>query len=349
VRSFLSGGFMLSILTFLFKIIFNLFQSKKNLLLTISLQQKEIEILKRKSRNKPLFISQIDRIILVVLNRIGKIKDSISIVKPETLLFWQRELIKKFWTFKSLNAPGRPPVSVEVKQLILSMKNNNLYWGNKKIQGELLKLGISLDKKTIRNIIDHYRRREKIKKSLGWKQFLSAQANSIYAMDFFTIDTILLQRYYIFFIIHHKSRAIAQFAITQNPTREFLRQQIIEFSDSLKNSAYIIHDNAAQFHLDFLNFELKNIRISVKAPNMNSIAERFVGSARREAFDFFLLISEKHIRGILIEYIDYYNALRPHQGINQNIPQGYKPQNSGKIRKIPILGGICYHYERGAA
>jgi putative transposase len=82
---------------------------------------------------------------------------------------------------------------------------------------------------------------------------------------------------------------------------------------------------------------------------MNSYAERFVGSVRREALNFFLLLSEKQIRGILTEYIEYYNALRPHQGIDQNIPQGYKPQYSKKVRKIPILGGICYHYESHAA
>jgi transposase InsO family protein len=224
-----------------------------------------------------------------------------------------------------------------------------LYWGYKKIQGELLKLRIFLDKKTIRNIIDNYRRRGKVKKSLSWKQFLSAQANSIYAMDFFTIDTILRQRYYIFFIIHHKSRAIAQFAITQCPCREFLRQQMIEFSHKLKNSAYIIHDNAAQFHLNYFQFGIRNIRTSVHAPNMNAIAERFVGSVRREALDFFIVISEKQIRGILAEYVEYYNALRPHQGIDQNIPQGSKPQESGEVRKIPIFGGIFYHYERRAA
>jgi transposase InsO family protein len=206
-----------------------------------------------------------------------------------------------------------------------------------------------VDKKTIRNILTGYRRKGKVKQSLTWKQFLSVQAHSIYAMDFFTIDTILNQRYYIFFIIHHKSRAIEQFSITQNPCREFVRQQLIDFSDKLKNNVYIIHDNASQFHLNFLHFGLKDIRISVNAPNMNSIAERFVGSVRREALNFFLLLSEKQIRGILTEYIEYYNALRPHQGIDQNIPQGYKPQYSREVRKIPILGGICYHYERQVA
>jgi transposase InsO family protein len=124
---------------------------------------------------------------------------------------------------------------------------------------------------------------------------------------------------------------------------------MIEFSDRLKNSAYVIHDNAAQFHLNYFHFGLRNIRTSVHAPNMNAIAERFVGSVRREALDSFLLISEKQIQGILTDYIEYYNALRPHQGIDQNIPQGSKPKSDGEVRKISILGGLCYHYERRAA
>jgi hypothetical protein len=120
---------MLAPLTFLFNLVFNLFQSKRELPIRIALQQKEIEILNRKRGNKRALIRHTDRVLLVVLD-------------------------------------------------------------SKKIQGELQKLGISLDKNTIRNIIDYYRRLGKIKKSLGWEQFLSVQAHAMYAMDFFTVDNI---------------------------------------------------------------------------------------------------------------------------------------------------------------
>ena len=143
---------MFSLLTFVFSLILNLFKSEKQLLLHVSLQQKELEILKRQIRKKRLPIRQTDRIILSILTRNSEIKESISIVKPETMLRWQRQLIKHFWTFKKKTPVGRPPVSNEIKQLILTMKNDNLYWGHKRIQGELLKLNIHLDKNTIRNI-----------------------------------------------------------------------------------------------------------------------------------------------------------------------------------------------------
>ena len=63
---------------------------------------------------------------------------------------------------------------------------------------------------------------------------------------------------------------------------------------------------------------------------MNALAERLIGSVRREALDFYLLVSEKQIMKILHEYIDYYNSKRPHQGIEQNIPIRYTPMVQGK-------------------
>ena len=81
---------MFSLLTFVFSLILNLFKSEKQLLLHVSLQQKELEILKRQIRKKRLPIRQTDRIILSILTRSSEIKESISIVKPETVLRWQR-------------------------------------------------------------------------------------------------------------------------------------------------------------------------------------------------------------------------------------------------------------------
>ncbi len=286
---------MFHLLAFLFGLIFHLFDSKKQLLAQISLQQKELEILKRHQRKKRVRFLPSDRIILSILNRLGYVKDHLSIVKPETVLRWQKQLIKHFWTFKRKKRVGRPPVSHEIRQLILSMKNDNLYWGYKKIQGELLKLDIRLDKNTIRNMLIDFRRKDKIRQSLTWKQFLSVQIHSFYAMDFFTIDTMVKQRFYVFFIIYHQTREIVQFAITQNPCREYVRQNLIEFGDQLNSFVYLIHDNAAQFNLNYLAYGMKEIRTSVRAPNMNAIAERFVGSVRREALDYFLLISKSLI------------------------------------------------------
>ena len=170
-------------------------------------------------------------------------KGCVTLIKPETILQWQRNLIKRFWTFPSYKTrPGRPPVPSWIKEIILDMKNKNLHWGYKRIQGELLKLGIDLDKKTIWNILSNFRRRGKVRQGLAWKQFLKSQIKSIYAMDFFTVDTVLNQRFFVFFIIRHETRELIQFGITMNPVKEFVKQQITDFTYDLKANVYLIHD-----------------------------------------------------------------------------------------------------------
>jgi len=340
---------MFCFLKFIVEFIFNLQKSQKDLHIQIAVLQKEVEILKRSNKHKRLNIEKADRVILAIINSISPFKEKLFIVRPETILRWQKELIKSFWTFKPKKRQGRPAISKDIRQLILSMKNDNLYWGARKIQGELLKLEIKIDEKTIRNILNGFRRRGKVKKSLSWKKFLKLQIHSIYAMDFFTIDTILNQRLYVYFILYHKTREIVQFAITTNPTREIVRQQLIEFEQNLKQVVYMIHDHAAQFNINYIEYGIRGIKTSVEAPNMNAIAERFVGSVRREVLDFYILINEKQIQRILDEYISYYNSKRPHQGLDQRIPMKYKPHLYGKVQKLPILGGLHHYYMRRAA
>jgi hypothetical protein len=130
---------------------------------------KEVEILKRKNHKKSLRIKYSDRVILSILNIFGYIKEQLLIVKPETVLKWQRKLIKRLGTFRRSKLGGRPPESNTIEQLNIEMKNDNLKWGARKIQGELLKLDIQLNEKTIRNILNDYRRKGMIKKSLSWK------------------------------------------------------------------------------------------------------------------------------------------------------------------------------------
>jgi putative transposase len=286
-----------------------------------------------------------------VLNRAGDIKRQLTLVKPETVLSWQRNLIKRFWTFEHKPAQrGRKPVDTDVKDLILSMKNDNLLWGVKRIQGELLKLDISLSTKTIRKILQSFRRRGKIRRSLTWKKFLTAQMQSIYAMDFVTVDTLLGKQRYVFAIISHKTREIVQFAVTENPTREFVRQQLMLLSETIARRVYLIHDNALMFNIDYLAYNLVSVRTGVEAPNMNSIMKRFFGSVRREALDNFLLIDRGQIQRILDEYVAFYNNQRPHQGIQQQIPKPGEPGKRGSaVCMSPVLGGLHHHFYRQAA
>ena len=111
---------------------------------------------------------------------------------------------------------------------------------------ELMKVGVFLDKKTISKILRQFRRKGKVGRSLRWSQFIKNHLESLYACDFFTIDTIMGRRYYVFFILYMKSREIMQYAVTMNPCREFVRQQLMRFSESTEEKAYLIHDRSPE-------------------------------------------------------------------------------------------------------
>ena len=213
-----------------------------------------------------------------------------------------------------------------------------------------MKPDISLSPKTIRKILQSFRRQGKIRRSLTWKKFLETQMQFIYAMDFLTVDTMLGKRFYVFAVISHQTREIVRFSITENSTREFVRQQLMLFSDTLASTAYVIHDNALMFNIDFFAYDLVSIKTAVEAQNMNSIMERFFRTVRREALDNFLLLGRDQIQRILEEYIVFYNTQRPHQGIRQQIPKpGEAQRTAGPIRKTAVLGGLHHHYSRQAA
>jgi hypothetical protein len=140
-------GFFMTLL----RLFLQAFRSKRNILTENALLKKENEILARKMGKKRVHFDFYDKLFLVVLNRAADIKHRLTLVKPETILSWQRTLLKRFWTLERRPAKrGRKPVDTVVKNLILSMKNDSLLWGVKRIQGELLKVDISLSTKTIR-------------------------------------------------------------------------------------------------------------------------------------------------------------------------------------------------------
>ncbi len=128
------------------------------------------------------------------------------------------------------------------------------------------------------------------------------------------------------------------------PIRERIKQMLIGLEESVKKTIYLIHDNSGKFLIDYFLYNIKGVAISGKAPNINAITERFVGSIRRECLDNFLVVNERQLKNIISEYISYYNTMRTHQGIDYAVPQGFNPQNFGKIRKLSILGGLHYHY-----
>ena len=94
-------------------------------------------------------------------------------------------------------------------------------------------------------------------------------------------------------------------------------------------------------------------RTAYRAPEENAVCERFLGSVRRECLDHVLVLGEVHLRRVLREYVAYFNTARPHQGLQQRIPDGTKvcllpPETRGRVRAVPVLGGLHHTYRRVA-
>jgi transposase InsO family protein len=269
-------------------------------------------------------------------------------VKPETLLSWKRRFIKNFWSYKH-KAPGRRPVTRDIKNLILEMKLDNYLWGCKKISNELKKINIEIHYTTVNRIISTFRKQALIQPNGSWKKFLKIHWDLLFAMDFMTIDTIFGKRFFLFIILELRSRKIVQWSLTESPSREFVKQQIIDFTYDVEESKTLIYDNAPQFtSIDYTDYGITGVNTSLASPNMNAYVERLNGTIRREALDHFLLFSGKQVRNIISEYVDCYNNKRMHQGIKK-IPDAEIVYSSGCIKKMKILSGLHHHYYRSSA
>ena len=177
----------------------------------------------------------------------------------------------------------------------------------------------------------------------SWRQFLHAQAAGIVAVDFLHVDTVLLRRLHVLVLIEHGTRRMHTGGVTASPTGEWTVQQArnlaVSFGERFEDVKFLIRDRGSNFTASFdAVFQAAGTRIlrtAVRAPRMNAICERLVGTLRRELLDRMLILGEAHRRTILAEYQVHYNTARPHQGIAQRVPGGEPVQRS--IRVLPLL------------
>jgi putative transposase len=190
--------------------------------------------------------------------------------------------------------------------------------------------------------------------------FLDAQAETILAVDFFHVDTVLLRRLYVLFFIEHGTRRVHLAGITAHPTGEWVTQQARNLAMSLGDGAdglkFLIRDRDAKFTAAFdAVFAATGVRIiktPVRTPRANAIAERWISSARRECLDRMLVTGERHLRLVLDEYTEHYNVPRPHRALCQGPPTGrdHPPITAPNVRVMrrDRLGGLIREYAQVA-
>jgi putative transposase len=194
----------------------------------------------------------------------------------------------------------------------------------------------------------------------AWRSFLDAQAKTILATGFFHVDTVLLRRLYVLFVIEHGTRRVHLAGITAHPTGEWVTQRarnlLMNIEDRADGFKFLIRDRDARFTAAFdavlAAAGIRIIKTPVRAPRANAIAERWISSARRECLDRMLITSERHLRLVLGEYADHYNVYRPHRALRQHPPAGRPrpPALDANIRVLrrDRLGGLIHEYSQVA-
>jgi putative transposase len=217
---------------------------------------------------------------------------------------WHRQLVANCWSTQHAR-PGRPAIPAGVRRLVVRLATENPSWGYRRIHGELAGLGYEIGASMVWKIlnaagIDPAPQRT----GPTWAQFLQAQADGILACDLFHLDTITLHRLYAFFVVEHATRRVHILGVTAHPTGEWLTQQarnlLMDLDDAGRRFRFLIRDRDAKFTT--ASIDIRIVKTPVRAPRANAIAERFVGTVRRELLNRLLIINHRHGAAALKRY-----------------------------------------------
>ncbi len=277
----------------------------------------------------------------------------LQLVQPETVIRWHRTIWRRYWTWKSrARGPGRPRIAPELRELIRRPARENPRWGAMRIVGELRALGFSVSARTVRRYRTQARWRPP---SQSWRTFLENHAPHIWAVDLFTVQTLTLQTIYAIVFIAHDRRRIVHVNVTKHPTAAWVWRQLLEATPWGNQPQHLIRDRDRCYGADFVaraaRIGIHTVLTPVHAPNANAVAERVIGTLRRECLDHLIVLNERHLLRLLREYVRHYNAKRPHRTLALDAPDGRPPQavpESGRLVSHPVLGGLHHEYEWAA-
>jgi transposase InsO family protein len=298
-----------------------------------------------------------DKLFWVILRRCWpEWQRALVLIQPETVVHWHRAGFKLYWTWLSRHrvCAGRKSVSRDLRDLIFRMVAENPAWGAPRIHGELKMLGFNVSESTVLRWMRKAPRNPEPAKR--WAAFLSNHREAIAAMDFFTVPTLAFGVLYCFFVIAHDRRRILHFNVTKHPTSAWVIQQLREAFPYDTSQKYLIHDRDAIFNTEVREtigaIGLKSIRTAFKSPWQNGVAERFVGSCRRDLLDHVIVLNEHHLKRLMTDYVRYYHDDRTHLGLAKQTPADREAVKgtvaNAKVVSLPRLGGLHHRYDRAA-
>ena len=324
-------------------------RSRQDLVLENVALRHQLAVYRRSRRRLPL--TDGDRRLGSTLARSwAEWRDAVIFVHSDTVVRWHRTAWRRHWTRKSRRpGPGRPRLDRETQDLIRQMARENPRWGAVRIVGALQNCGISVSASTVRVY-----RRQALRRppSPRWRTFLRLQAPHIWASDFFTVQTWAFRTVYVFVVISHERRRIEHWNVTAHPRAQWVWKQVIAATAWNYTPRFWIRDRDTSYGGDFIpkaaGIGIQTVLTPVRSPRANSIAERVIGTLRRECFDHVIVWNEHHLRQLMAEYVRFYNEDRPHQSLGLEPPNGPKPVGSGPIITEPVLGGLHHVYRRAA-
>jgi putative transposase len=255
-----------------------------------------------------------------------------TLVTPDTLLRWHRELIAQKWNHVHRCKPGRPRTKDDIVELILRMAQENAGWGYTRILGALSNVGYKVGRGTIANVLS----RNGIDpaplrgKCTAWSIFLKAHWKLLVASDFFTVEVWRLRgltTYSVLFVIELSTRCVRVAGVTSNPNTAWMLQigrNLIDSEDGpVVGKRRLIIDRDTKYCAGFRNLlataDCDIIRLPPRSPNLNAYAERFVGSIKAECLNRLIFFGEASLRRALREFLVHYRRERNHQGLGNKL------------------------------
>ena len=337
--------------------------------------RQENKLFKTKINKRIVFTDDERRTLVEAAMAMGRdlMEQVVTIVKPKTILAWQRKLENQKWDYsdRRQNNPGRPKIALDIEQLVCRMAREN-EWSYGRIQGELKKLDIEISKSSVANIL----RRNGLppspeREGPSWREFLDRHAPVFLCADMFQKEVWTfrgLATAYVFFVIHLQTRKVILSRATFSPTNQWLKQQVRHVLWECENQGieprFFLRDND-MLYPDEMDAILKSsgvdtVKTPFGAPNANAHAERYVLNCKRDCLNHLLVFGLNRLQNILDCYTLYFNEHRPHQGIGNKIPDEYnmpaKRQGgsvrlnlkAGNVTRKDFLGGLLKSYQRAA-